>query len=53
MAPGGPPEGQCKKEQETICDTNIDDPFRTRDSPDKKQQVNDPNVVYALEEPKR
>ena len=32
MAPGGPPEGQCKEEQEMVCYTTYDDPFRTRGS---------------------
>jgi hypothetical protein len=28
VAPGGPPEGHCRKEQEMVCDTNFDDSFR-------------------------
>ena len=29
VAPGGPPEGQCKKEHEMVCNTTFDDRFRT------------------------
>jgi hypothetical protein len=31
VAPGGPPEGQCEKEQEhkLVCDRTFDDPFGT------------------------
>ena len=29
VAPGGPPEGQCKKEHELVCNTTFDDLFRT------------------------
>ena len=28
VAPGGPPEGQCKKEQKMVCNTAYDEPFR-------------------------
>jgi hypothetical protein len=29
VAPGGPPEGQCKKTQRLVCYTNLDNSFRS------------------------
>ena len=39
VAPGGPPEGHCKKKRNIACTTTFDDPFRTRDTGENEFDV--------------
>ena len=32
VAPGGPPEGKCKEEQEMVWNTTVDDPFGSQEA---------------------